>query len=171
MFHVFVKISEICKFQYDVARLLTTKAAVAANNVRRGHSVVLEPSVAILLSLVVYLCLCSSIGLEYVGVLLLVISVLSSIRNIYRDGKDVDPTACSGVSGTNLSYSLSTTILYAMELPPSPIFSLDIIGRISSGLIWRSMPYSSVRAQNAHCFSWKAAQRSRWEDDGNSEGF
>ena len=99
--HVVVKISKICVFQNDVVRLLTNKAAIEANDVRRGHSIVLEPCEAFLLGLVVRLGVCGFIGLQYVDVLVLAIRVLLSVRNVHCNGKEIHLTA--GSCGTSLS--------------------------------------------------------------------
>lgn len=99
--HVVVKVSEICIFQNDVVRLLTNKAAIEANDVQRGDSIVLEPFECFSLGVIVRLRFCGLIGLQYVGVLVLVIRVLLSVRNVHCIGKNIHPTACSG--GTSLS--------------------------------------------------------------------
>ncbi len=88
-----VKVSEICIFQNDVVRLLTNPAAVKANDVQRGHSIIFEPLEGFSLGVVVRLRFCGLIGLQYVGILALVIRVLLSVRNVYSVGKNVHPTA------------------------------------------------------------------------------
>ena len=99
--HVIVKVSEICVFQNNVVRLLTNKAAIEANDVRRGLSIVLEPYEAFLFGFVVYLGLCGLIGLQYVGVLVLAIRVLLSVRSVHWKGMEIHVT--SGSRGISLS--------------------------------------------------------------------
>lgn len=101
MLHVIVKVSEICVFQNDVVSLLANKATIAADDVRRRLSIVLEPFEGISLGFIVGLGVCGLICFQYVGVLVSVIIVLLFVSNVHSIGEKGYPTACP--DGTSLS--------------------------------------------------------------------